>query len=1069
MPINHPSIVYGNDFNYPTSESGNILTVFEHIDISVNRFPHKVAIQYHNESLTYAELFNYVNGLSSVLRDAGVLPGAYVAVYAHRNIDYWICVLAILKMGAIYIPLDPYSLENTLRDTLEILPNVTLIKGKDLSAEHEEKLSRVSYDIPSIRLMSFERVASSHLIESAIIGPDDIRYAIPTSGSTGKPKCVLVPERSMLLQEFAKIHDTHLTSDDVVAQSTTQTFDVHIWQGIAPLMVGATVVVLDRCQADSTMILLNEIVEKRISLFQLVPSMLGILLNDFEKMTITEEFFTKIQSLRLLAVTGEALPAKHCLRWIVFFQQHQKLPPLIVNMYGPAECGDDVGHYVISTEDQCLVETIPVCVKPIFNTVFYLLNPQGELVDDGEEGILYIAGDCVGAGYLNAPEKTMEAFKKHTILGEEVYLYNTGDRVCVRSGVVVFLARVANSYVKLAGKRVELDGFSNLLLKHRGVAQAVTVKFPDVDKVATYVTLTPQYIAAKKEDVQQGRSQDVASIFDHAVDDSKYTDNFNHGGWNNYIPGVAFTERAVQENLNDALSYIKTFTHEEAVVLEVGCGSGMLSRETARNCGKYVGVDISEKSIEIARKSCVGLSNVFFHVCDADALEQTLRGQRFDVIFFNAVINYFGSPEKLEEVLRQASRLLTERGKILVLDVYHLNCKSLLHTQFEFLKLMDKSISVAKLKEKIEKAKRQDPDLFVHPAFFERMTYVLPGICVASCHLKMGEATDAGFPNPMVRYRYGVILDKENSFSPLDETAEIIDFNERFSSIQDVLQYLETTAAEIIKICNIPNHRILEEYCLRNLISAMDSQISVESIRRKNSLFSRPLSAIDPARLQEEIAKTNYKIINMMFDADKISTYEVIIVRKTCTKQYKLDLMPKQKCELSNFPILDQAFHLATSELKAYLSRLSEHATYHVVIPLSVMPLNPNGKIDREALIASYQSSVILSLDHFQDVITEYEIGLKNLLMPILEKQGGAQEELSKYSLFVSIGMTSLDMVRLSNEIKRVYDLDISVEILLSGSESLFSLACRVDDKISQRSLSSEAQSHCSMNVLCER
>lgn len=1016
----------GPQFHYPKNADGRIITTFEYIEQQAQAHPDKNAIFYHDEVITYQNLMRRVNGLAAQLAETGATQGDHVTVYNHRSLDYCIAVLAIFKLGAVYTPLDPLSKASTLNDVLSTFPKVRVIVGAGLNADYLRKIEKISSENLSVQLIKDEYWERDYF-PTAIVGMQDLRYGIPTSGSTGKPKCALVHEQSMLLQQFVKAEETGLTENDVVAQPTTQLFDVHLWQIVTPLMRGASVVVLDRCEADAPSVLLDKIEKHGITVFQLVPSMFGILLDDFEK----RPSLAKLKTLRWLAVTGEALPPRHCERWFDLFKAD---PPKIINMFGPTECGDDIGHVpIVDKYRYAGMEVLPIAREPIANSVFYLLNEAGELAKAGEDAILFVGGDCIGPGYLGMPEKTAEAFQMHEIDGRKIRLYNTGDFVRrLPSGEVVYKGRVANSYTKLAGQRVELMSFSHVVAGHPGVAQAVSVKAANMERVVTYVTLKPEYRADLTKRLQEERSKGIAEIFDGAVQAGGFSDEFNHGGWNNYLPGVSFSERAVKENLDDAKAHIAVHVNDQSDVLEVGCGSGMLAKDTAKKAKSYLGIDISAESVEIAKRACKDERNASFCVGDADKLSEKFGDRKFDVIFFNAVVNYFGSPEKLQEVLAQAKSLLKPKGKILVLDVYHVGCKPLLHAEFETRKLTHERDGRAKTiklaKDRIEQASLRDPDLWLHPSFFADPNFSV------YCHLKSGEADDKGLPNPMVRYRYGVVLDSAPAKKIETQITHLV-FGKDIQSLAELFAKLLHEKPEVLQLSHVPNQRTHGSQALVNLIADSRDEDNLDGLR-----LQQISTSVDPMYLIGEAKARGYRVDNLLFSTDDVSKFDLVLTRSDIAARHYLAIEPSQRYPASNSPVRDQVFHLARTELEACSRDQHELGRYSTVLPIEQFPTIASGKVDTKALAARELPRIPEEVHWFEDVITEEEQKLKELILPFLQTSMSAATVIKKAMSFVELGLASIQLTSLLAKVNQQFNLELPLSVF-GEADSLEKLA----------------------------
>jgi acyl-coenzyme A synthetase/AMP-(fatty) acid ligase/aryl carrier-like protein len=287
-----------------------------------------------------------------------------------------------------------------------------------------------------------------------------------TSGSTGKPKGVMVEHRGMVNHVLAKLADLEMGADCVLAQNGPPTFDIVVWQCLAPLVVGGRVVVFPDAIAEDPALLVDEIERRGVTVLQIVPSMLRALLDEAETRK------PQLASLRWMVPTGEALPTELCRRWLALYPH---IP--ILNTYGSTECSDDQCHDAIraldAADDAVAIASIG---RPIHNMAAYVLDATLEPVPPGVVGELYIGGIGVGRGYIGDPERTLAAFVPDPF--SDGRLYRTRDLARRRpSGRIDFLGRVDNM-IKLRGFRIEPGEIEAALVAHPAVAAAAVIAQP---------------------------------------------------------------------------------------------------------------------------------------------------------------------------------------------------------------------------------------------------------------------------------------------------------------------------------------------------------------------------------------------------------------------------------------------------------------------------------------------------------------------------------------------------------------------------------------------------------------
>src|SRR6185312_5357264 len=307
-----------------------------------------------------------------------------------------------------------------------------------------------------------------------------------TSGSTGKPKGVMVEQQGMLNHLYAKIEALQLSEKDRVAQTASQCFDISVWQFLAALLVGGQVQIFPDEVSHDPGQLLAQVEEQRISILETVPSLLRAMLDVLETSSTSRP---KLEALRWLIPTGEALPAGLCRSWLNLYPH---IP--LMNAYGPTECSDDVAHHLIegalattriapTGQDE---KSMPIG-RAIINTRLYVLDQGMRPVPIGVNGELYVGGMGVGRGYLADATRTAEAFVPDPFVGTRfiasepgMRLYRTGDMARYRAdGTLEFLGR-RDYQVKLRGYRIELGEIEAVLSQHEGVRECIVLTREDI-------------------------------------------------------------------------------------------------------------------------------------------------------------------------------------------------------------------------------------------------------------------------------------------------------------------------------------------------------------------------------------------------------------------------------------------------------------------------------------------------------------------------------------------------------------------------------------------------------------
>jgi amino acid adenylation domain-containing protein/non-ribosomal peptide synthase protein (TIGR01720 family) len=421
----------------------------------VVRNPGATAVRYEGKELTYKELNVAANRIAYALSKRGVGPESLVGVCLDRSLELVAALLGVLKAGAGYVPLDPnYPVER-----LRYMINDSRVALVLSSAPAIEKLSAIGCEAWKIEDLLAVDVEEESEVNAQVCG-DHPAYVIYTSGSTGQPKGVMLTYSSLQNHMGWMLQLHPLGPEDRVLQKTVFTFDASVWEFYAPLLAGSTLVMARPGGHQDPEYLVQCLQEERITILQLVPLQLRLLLE--------QNGLARCHSLKRVYCGGEAL-SRDQVR--AFYQQAPWAK--LYNLYGPTEATIDatIGE-CSSTQDS---DSAPIG-KPISNTQVYVLGQGGEAVPVGTWGELYIGGAALGRGYLHRPELTAENFVPNPFsakAGER--LYRSGDQArWLPNGNLEFLGRLDHQ-VKFRGHRLELGEISAALLQHPDVEQAVVV------------------------------------------------------------------------------------------------------------------------------------------------------------------------------------------------------------------------------------------------------------------------------------------------------------------------------------------------------------------------------------------------------------------------------------------------------------------------------------------------------------------------------------------------------------------------------------------------------------------
>ncbi|MEU4887761.1 amino acid adenylation domain-containing protein [Streptomyces xinghaiensis] len=439
--------------------------IVTHVREHARSRPGAVAVTDEHGDTDYRTLAAKAGAVSHALYAAGVRRGDVVGLLAVPGADFVAAVLGTLGTGAAYLPIDPHAPVSRSASLLERCRVAALIAPEERAETVSGLTAELSRELPLLGVPAGPEPGAE---PPPVAGAgDDLAYVLFTSGSTGTPKGAMVHHRGMNNHLLAKIEDCGLTAADTVVQNAPLTFDISVWQMLAPLVVGGRVRVVGRETAADPWALFGLVAAERVPVLEVVPSLLHAALESWSAPGAQP---MPLPDLRLLMVTGEALPREVCERWL----RERPGTPLI-NAFGPTECSDDVTHALIDSLETLSAGPVPIG-RPVRNTRLYVLDDRLCPVPPGTPGELYVAGTGVGRGYLDDPVRTASVFVADPFTDESgARMYRTGDYVRLDDqGRFVFLER-RDHQVKLRGHRIELGEIESVLVAHPAVAQAVVV------------------------------------------------------------------------------------------------------------------------------------------------------------------------------------------------------------------------------------------------------------------------------------------------------------------------------------------------------------------------------------------------------------------------------------------------------------------------------------------------------------------------------------------------------------------------------------------------------------------
>ncbi|NNJ05520.1 amino acid adenylation domain-containing protein [Streptomyces sp. PKU-MA01144] len=892
----------------------------ELFEAQVTATPDAVAIRYEGTSLTYRELNAHANRLARLLAWRGVRPDDYVALALPRSIDLITAMLAVLKAGAAYLPVDPdYPPERIAFMLGDAAPKFVLTTAGSTDPLPDglerivldEATSAVVSQLPESDLADGDRVAP--------LRPGHAAYVIYTSGSTGVPKGVVVSHRGIASRMGSEIERLEVRPESVVLQFASPSFDGAFSDMCMALLAGATLVVAPSAKTMPGPALSTLMRDQGITHVTLPPPVLAALPDD------------QLPTSTKLILAGDACSSDIVDRWAP--------GRWMVNAYGPTEAT------VCATISDRLVAdgTLPPIGRPLDNTRLYVLDDRLRPVPPGVAGELHIAGEALARGYLRRPGLSAGRFVACPFGAPGERMYRTGDVVRWRGdGQLEFLGR-SDDQVKVRGFRIELGEVEAALTSHPGVAQAVVVPREDQPGGRQLVGyLVPSGadpdVAKDRDERQVGEWRLTYESLYAGGETTEFGEDFS--GWNSSYDGRPIPVEQMRAWRDRTVERILGLRPKR--VLEIGMGTGLLLSKIAPEAESYWGTDISARIVEGVRSQVArhpGLADrVELRVQPAHDLDGLPRGF-FDTVVLNSVVQYFPNAGYLEKVLRDLLGLLAPGGRVFVGDVRNLHLLTALRTAVELGRSADVADGRA-VRAAVEQSVSLEKELLIAPAFFTTQDPA------ADLRLKRSD-----FRNELTAHRYDVVLHKP-PYEHIDtDGAREFTWGAEVTGLDELAERLAAAHPAPVRLRGVPDARV--EHELAAVRALADGGTPQEA---RDRLAQRPDAVPDPEDFTGPADRAGYRALTLPPGED--GALDVLFVDRAATgvptTGYRMARPPRSGHRpTTNNPSRSAEAASLAAAVKAHLRvSLPGHMVPSALVVLDELPLTPNGKVDRRALPA---------------------------------------------------------------------------------------------------------------------
>ncbi len=965
-----------------------------------NTSPDRTAAIAESQSLSYWDLETISNRLAHRLASSGAHVESRIGVCMYRSLDMMVALLAVLKAGCAFVPLNlddpPSRLQYMLNDAgvshLIVGPNFDAVR---ICGDDREKWPAI---VAIDGLCGLEGWSESEL--DLNVDGNNLAYVLYTSGSTGQPKGAMnthagIRNRLLWMQEAYG-----LTEDDRVLQKTPSTFDVSVWEFFWPLCVGATLVFAKPGGHTDPDYLVELIRAERISTIHFVPCMLPMFLDQPATMLC--------ESLRRVIVSGEALTGSLVRK----FKRVLSCP--LHNLYGPTEAAIDVTAHACADNES---DNVPIG-RPVANTQIYVLDSSMIPTPIGVTGDLYIAGVQVARGYFGRPALTAASFVPCPFENGGRRMYRTGDLArWTPSGELQFLGR-ADDQVKIHGVRLELSEVESALRRQPQVADvavAVREDTPGTHKLAAYIVAnkvrnTEESDAFNRELEHYSLAQ-WTQTFDLAYSGSECEDQrFDTSGWVSSQSRQPFTHDEMEEWVRNTTDQILQLNPQR--VLEIGCGTGLLLFRIAPHCCEYRATDAVPGVVE--RLTAVAAQDPLLkHVTLSAQLAHDfsdIAANHYDLVILNSVVQYFPTAAYLKHVIANAVQTLVPSGTIFVGDVRNL---SLLETFCASL-VLDRSgaeIAIRDIHQGITSRIAREHELILDPRFFHSLPSSIPEIRQVHVRIKRGRAR-----NEMTRFRYDVLL----QVAPPPQDGDQLQWHDWTGEVLDldsVRQILVTRKPRVFAISNVPDARVRPEFDLsqRVRLAAPDSTLADVMSQSAGEPVSGLAAPEDffalghDAAFSVELRPSDPGVQPAAFDA--IFSLPGVHVRETVQPT-------PESASFANSPQDEVARNRMQRDLREGLqASLPESMIPSSFVFLDSIPRTANGKVDRRALPAP--ESLRSARDVYAAPSTETEKLMAGIWKDVLRVESVSLDE-----NFFELGGDSIQVIQI---VSRLHEAGLQI------------------------------------------